>query len=186
MEIGKKERAQLLGIARGAIKARLQGGRMDVSGYPALMEKSGVFVTLKKKGELRGCIGYPLPVKPLAEAVRDNAENAAFEDPRFMPLDDEEFDLLEIEITVLSVPKPVEFSSPADLLKKVKVGRDGIIIEYGYYAGLLLPQVPVEEKWNAKDYLNHACNKAGLPFDAWERLPIKVKLFQGTVFGEKS
>ncbi len=148
-------------------------------------EKRGVFVTLTKKGELRGCIGYPLPIKPLGEAVVENTLNAAFEDPRFPRLQQDELKDLHIEVSVLTVPEEIKVSKPGEYLEKIKIGRDGLIIKKGWNSGLLLPQVPVEQEWNTEEYLGHLCMKAGMPAEAWKERGVKIERFEAIIVGEK-
>ncbi|OGD18571.1 MAG: AMMECR1 domain-containing protein [Candidatus Aminicenantes bacterium RBG_16_63_16] len=142
-----------------------------------LKEKRGAFVTLTVDGELRGCIGYPLPVKLLDETIIKMAVAAASHDTRFAPLLPEEMDRLRIEISVLGLPEPV--TSPMD----VEVGRHGIIVSKGSNRGLLLPQVPVEHAWDRETYLRHGCLKAGLGPDEW-RKGAKIEVFTAQVFSE--
>ncbi len=180
MEYNKNERKFLLSIARKAIEEYLKTG---IKSYPEevpekLKEKRGVFVTLKVGEQLNGCIGYPLPYKPLYEAVVDNAISAGFEDYRFPPLKEEDLRHLKIEISVLTVPVPV--SSP----QEVVVGKHGIIITKGYNRGLLLPQVPVEYNWSLEEYLSHGCLKAGLPPDEWKR-GVQIEVFEAEIFSEE-
>jgi len=174
------EKKELLALARNTIKKYLADGeRADPPGaQPVFLEKRGVFVTLHRRGELRGCIGYPLPYKPLGEAVVDNAIAAATEDPRFPAVSAEELPELDIEISVLTVPRKV--AGP----DQVQVGRDGIIISKGFQRGLLLPQVPVEQGWNLEQYVSYGCRKAGLAQDEWKR-GVQIEVFQASVFAEK-
>ena len=153
----------------------------------ALSEQRGVFVTLEThpSRELRGCIGYPLPIKGLSLAVVDNALHAAFEDPRFPPLEKAELGKIVIEVSVLSVPEEIQVDSPGEYPKKIKVGRDGLIIEYGYSQGLLLPQVPIEWNWNETEFLSHLCEKAGLPPNMWRSPSVRIKRFEAQVFSEE-
>lgn len=176
-----QERRILIKIVRDTISEYLlTGSRYKFStNDKKLNEKRGVFVTLHKKGDLRGCIGYPLPVKSLKDAIIDNAISAAFEDPRFPPLGKDEFKNIDIEISVLTVPKKVSSE------KDVQVGRDGIIISSGFHRGLLLPQVPVEQKWGLQEYISYGCMKAGLPADEWRR-GVDIETFQAEVFGENN
>lgn len=186
MELSKEEKAYLFSIAHTAIEAHFAGARYNPEQVPEkFAQKMGVFVTLKIKGELRGCIGYPLPIKSIAQSIADNAVNAAFYDPRFPPLEKEELKDLEIEITLLTIPQEINYKDPQDLAKKIKVGKDGLILEYGPYTGLLLPQVPVEQKWDSKQFLSHLCIKAGLEPEAWLTKPVKIKAFQGIILGEE-
>ncbi|MFA5077585.1 MAG: AmmeMemoRadiSam system protein A [Candidatus Micrarchaeia archaeon] len=187
MEVSEADKKYLFSLARTAIKSYFsEGDRHYPAGVPEKFQKPmGVFVTLRKRGELRGCIGYPLPAASVAQAVADNAVNAAFHDPRFPSLQQPELPEVEIEITLLTVPEPVAYKDPKELLEKIKIGRDGLILEYGPYAGLLLPQVPVEEKWDVRTYLSCLCRKAGLDPEAWLTRPVRIKSFQGIVLGEK-
>ena len=180
-DLSGPEKGELLKLARGSIKKCLvDGGREGAAppAGPAFKEKRGVFVTLHRGGELRGCIGYPLPLKPLGEAVAEMAVAAAFEDPRFPAVAAEELDELEIEISVLTVPRKVDGPD------QVQVGRDGIIISKGFQRGLLLPQVPVEQGWNLEQYISYGCRKAGLPPDEWKK-GVQIEIFQAIVFREK-
>ena len=148
--------------------------------------KSGVFVTLNSPTGLRGCIGYPHPNKKLHDALEDAAIAAATEDPRFSPLKFEELASITFEVTVLTYPTTIEVQNPKEYLSKIKVGQDGLIVKYGYNSGLLLPQVPIEYGWNVKKFLEHTCEKAGLPKEYWTRPEIEIKKFQGLVFKEQS
>ena len=147
--------------------------------------RSGVFVTLNNPIGLRGCIGYPLPDKKLYNALEEAAIAAAIEDPRFPPVKLEELDSITFEVTVLTPPQTIKVDKPQEYLKKIKVGQDGLIVKYGYNSGLLLPQVPIEWDWNEKEFLEHTCEKAGLPRDYWKKPEIEVQKFQGIVFKEK-
>jgi uncharacterized protein (TIGR00296 family) len=138
---------------------------------PKLNEKCGVFVTLNSiKGNhkyLRGCIGYPLPNLSLIEATIDSAINAATSDPRFPPVSLQELEQILLEISVLTPPKQIRVDDPRNFIKEIRVGHDGLIVERGVYKGLLLPQVAVEWRWDAEEFLNNCCMKAGLTPDAW-------------------
>ena len=156
-----------------------------------LKKESGVFVTLnrliereKKKHELRGCIGYPLPIKPLVEATIDVAIEAATADPRFHPVTPSELDSIVVEVSILTPPKVIEVNDPLEYPAKIEIGRDGLIVEYGFYRGLLLPQVPVEEKWDVVQFLSYTCYKAGLPANCWKKKDITIKAFQAEIFEE--
>jgi AmmeMemoRadiSam system protein A len=142
-----------------------------------LKEKRGAFVTLTVDGDLRGCIGYPMPVKPLDETIIEMALAAATKDTRFEPLAANELKRLKIEISVLGLPEPI--GDPT----KVEVGRHGIIVSKGFYRGLLLPQVPVEHGWDRETYLRHGCLKAGLPPDEWKK-GAEIEVFTAQVFSE--
>jgi uncharacterized protein (TIGR00296 family) len=148
-------------------------------------ELSGVFVTLKQDGDLRGCIGYPYPDLPLHKALVDAAVQAATQDPRFPRVRSAELERISVEVTVLSEPEPLKVK-PVDRPKNLIIGRDGIIVERGLYRGLLLPQVPVEQGWGPEEYLEYGCLKAGLSPDAWVDDVTKVYTFQGQIFQETS
>jgi uncharacterized protein (TIGR00296 family) len=155
-----------------------------------LKEKSGVFVTLNaligERVSLRGCIGRPYPSQPLIEAIIDSSVDSAVNDPRFPPVAPRELDTIIVDLSVLTPPKKVEYSKADDLLNLVKVGRDGLIAIQGMRRGLLLPQVPVDWKWDTLEFLEHTCNKAGLPKDAWKYPETEFMSFQAVIFGEKS
>lgn len=155
---------------------------------PEFEEKRGAFVTLKRhpSGALRGCIGYPLPILPLRLAVARAALAAATDDPRFRPVVAEELSRITVEVSVLSVPEPISSTQPAERVAAVQVGRDGLIVEGFGTSGLLLPQVAPEQRWNAEEFLEGACQKAGLPFDAWRDPRLRILRFGADVFAEKS
>lgn len=146
--------------------------------------KSGIFVTLNNPLGLRGCIGYPLPNKKLFNALEDASIAAATEDPRFPPVNAEELDSIKFEVTILTPPEKIEVTNPEEFLKKIKIGRDGLIVKYGFNSGLLLPQVPLEYGWNKEDFLEHTCEKAGLPKDFWKKEEVEIMRFEGIVFKE--
>jgi AmmeMemoRadiSam system protein A len=173
------EKKELLTIARAAILGYLKNSKREYprTTNPKFLEKRGVFVTLHKRGDLRGCIGYPLPTAPLIHGVVDNAIAAAMDDPRFTSVNLEELNTIDIEISILTVPK--KRSSYKDIV----IGKDGIIISQGFMRGLLLPQVPVEQKWNKEQYVSYGCLKAGLSADEWKR-GVDIETFQAVVFGE--
>ena len=154
-----------------------------------LRQKSGIFVTLNSTSgnrvSLRGCIGRPYPSQPLVETVIDSSIDSAVNDPRFPPLTPRELDTIIVDLSVLTPPEKIEYSKPEDLLSLVKVGRDGLIAVQGRWRGLLLPQVPVDWKWNTLEFLEHTCNKAGLPEDAWKDPKTEFMSFQAVIFGEE-
>lgn len=187
--VSSEQGAYLVALARRTIAEYFARGKkiLPDRAEGALSEPRGVFVTLEThpSHELRGCIGYPLPIKALAPAVVDNALHAAFEDPRFPPLEKAELGKIVMEVSVLSVPEEIQVDSPGEYPKKIKVGRDGLIIEYGYSSGLLLPQVPIEWNWNETEFLSHLCEKAGLPANMWRSPSVKIKRFEAQVFSEE-
>jgi len=155
-----------------------------------LFEQCGVFVTLNtvQHGEkqLRGCIGYPYPTLPLVEAVIESAIDAATQDPRFYPLSLNELDNVVFEVSVLTPPELITVQKPDEYVTKVKIGEDGLIVEKGLYKGLLLPQVPVEWKWDEEEFLCQCCVKAGLPLDSWLTKGTKIYKFQAIIFEEET
>jgi uncharacterized protein (TIGR00296 family) len=181
------EGAELVRLARTVVEKYLQESTIIKSERDA-QEKAGVFVTLNyvtttKKEYLRGCIGFPLPERPLYQGVVEAAIAAATEDPRFPPLDIQELDNILFEISVLTPPERITVS-PADYGKEIEIGRDGLILQWRFGSGLLLPQVPVELKWDVEQYLANICYKAGAPPDVWLDPSSKLYKFQATVFKE--
>ena len=180
--LSSEEKSFLLRLARRAVEERLSGATASVpdpsSQTPAMERPAGVFVTLHKQGELRGCVGMVEPRLPLYRAVREAAVAAAFADPRFAPLGATELADVDFEISVLSPSRPVT-------LEQIQVGAHGLIVTQGRARGLLLPQVAVERDWDARRFLEETCRKAGLAADAW-RAGARVEAFQAEVFGERS
>jgi len=191
-QLTQEEGGFLVKLARRAVEEYLTTGKIlkmpsDVS--TKLKERCGVFVTInsvERDGghELRGCIGLPYPTKMLAEAVIESAISSATQDPRFYPMKADELDQVVFEVSVLTPPEPVKVENPREYCPKIKVGRDGLIIERGYYKGLLLPQVPVEWKWNEETFLCQCCIKAGLTPDSWLLKDTKIYKFQAIIFEE--
>jgi AmmeMemoRadiSam system protein A len=177
--LNKNQQKFLLRLARQTIEHYLKSGKAPEVKIKEeyLKEKRGAFVTLKVKSQLRGCIGYPLPYKPLYETIIDVAISSATQDYRFQPLTYEELKETKIEISVLSLPELVKD------LKEIEVGRHGIVISKGLNKGLLLPQVPLEYDWDLETYLNHGCLKAGLDEDEWKK-GVQIEVFEAQVFSE--
>lgn len=179
--LNKKQRKELLEIARKSIEAYLKTGRKTETSEsdPVLLEKMGVFVTLKEKGQLRGCIGNIIAREPLYIAVRDMAIEAAVSDPRFARLETQELKNIEIEISVLS---PLEKIDSAD---KIKLGTHGVLIRKGFDSGVFLPQVAQETGWSKEKFLSCLCfHKAGLKADAWKDKTSDMYIFTAEVFSE--
>jgi AmmeMemoRadiSam system protein B/AmmeMemoRadiSam system protein A len=143
----------------------------------------GIFVTLKINGQLRGCIGSLTASEPLSDGVRTNAINAAFRDPRFSPLTEKELPKVEIEVSILSEPQPLEYSDADDLIKKLRVHIDGVIIRKGHASATFLPQV-WEQLPAPEEFLSHLCMKAGLGSEAWRNTKIEVLTYQVQYFEE--
>jgi AmmeMemoRadiSam system protein A/AmmeMemoRadiSam system protein B len=176
----REERAELMRIAREAVRAAVRGERYrpDPPASPALTADGAAFVTLKEHGELRGCIGHVIATEPLYLCVAEVAASAAVQDPRFPAVSEEELRELTYDISVLTAPTPVE--DP----ETVVVGRDGLIMSRGGRRGLLLPQVPVEQGWTRAQFLDGTCRKAGLPAGCWRDPSVRVERFQAIVWGE--
>ena len=177
----------LVKLARSAIETFLNEGKIikvPIDGNPIFKEEMGAFVTLQRNGDLRGCIGYPEPIKPLAQAVIEVAISAATQDPRFPKVTPPEMEEIQVEVSVLTKPELIIVEKPADYLEKITVGKDGLIIEMGIYRGLLLPQVPVEWKWDIEEFLANTCMKAGLSPDCWLQDGIKIYSFHSQIFEE--
>jgi AmmeMemoRadiSam system protein A len=177
------QRDELLARARSAAAAALGTLSPKIS-FPdpvgRLLEPGMCFVTWKRDGQLRGCIGSVEPVRPLWADVEANAVHALLRDPRFPPATADELPLLRLEISVLTPFVPV-----SDPLGTVTVGVHGLLVERGPHRGLLLPQVPVEWGWDVPAFLAHSCRKAGLPADAWRDPRTTVSTFEAEVFGEE-
>lgn len=143
----------------------------------------GTFVTLKIKGQLRGCIGNLTSTEAVLDGVKRNAVNAAFHDPRFSPLSKDELDRTEIEVSILTEPQPLVFRDGQDLIKKLRAHVDGVIIRKGHASATFLPQV-WEQLPRPEDFLTHLCMKAGLPSDAWKNSELEVLTYQVQYFEE--
>ncbi len=177
--LSDEQRTTLLSIARRSIEAVLEGRRPDIQPEQfeeALRRPAGAFVTLTEDDDLRGCIGSIEAVEPLCLAVSRSAVNAAFRDPRFPPVNADEYPDLEIEISVMG---PIE---RVQSIEEIEVGRDGLIITSGGRSGLLLPQVAAEYGWDRETFLSHTCVKAGLPPDAWHQPGVRIEKFSAEVF----
>ncbi len=184
MQLREGEKA--VRFARDVIEAYVKQNPLpsiDLGGV--FREKQGVFVTIHTHPShmLRGCIGIPEPIMSLQDALKEAAISAT-RDPRFPPLSRDELDDIVVEVTILTPPRLLRVSNPREYPSKIKIGRDGLIVRKGSYSGLLLPQVPVEEKWNTEEFLAHTCMKAWLPPDAWLDEDTKIYTFSGQIFTE--
>ena len=177
----------LLSEARKTISGRLSGKGEAPSKEKELPgvfdEKRGTFVTLTIQGNLRGCIGHIIPQESLIEGIRENAINAAFQDPRFRPLTPNEWKDVHIEISILTEPKPLAYTDGQDLLNKLRPGIDGVILKKGFHQSTFLPQV-WDQLPDKKAFLNHLCLKAGLDGNAWEKGDLEVSTYQVQAFEE--
>ncbi len=180
----------LVQAARSAIELYIKNPKFD----KAIVEKElvkfrqrhGVFVTLyyHPSEQLRGCVGFPRSVSTVGHDIVEAALAAAFEDPRFVPMSANELDETAIEVSILSDPVPLKGSAKTRL-KNVVVGKDGLIIEYGIYSGLLLPIVAVEQKWDAERFLREVCVKAALPETYWTQANVNLYKYETQVFREE-
>jgi len=177
LNLTEEEKAELRGLAKNAIESVLLGKQAETANIPErLKEKGGAFVTIKKKGDLRGCIGYIHAVLPIWETVKEAAIHAAFHDPRFDPVDRKEWKDIDMEISVLTPMKKIED------VAEIEVGIHGLYIEKGYNSGLLLPQVATEYNWDRMTFLEHTCFKAGLPKNAWKSKDTNIYIFSADIF----
>lgn len=178
------EGAMAVRSARSAIEyAVAKRPKASINLTPVFSEKRGVFVTLTKNSSLRGCIGFPYPVMPLGEAIVHAAGAAALEDPRFPPMTKDELAAVLLEVTILTVPEPVE-GEPAKRPEQVIVGKHGLIVRGMGTSGLLLPQVATDYGWDAKTFLDHTCMKAGLSGRCWTSKNVEILTFEGQIFSE--
>jgi AmmeMemoRadiSam system protein A len=181
-EYSADERRWLLRLAQLSIRSAITGkplrstAELTQNTTPHLREPRGAFTTLHENGELRGCIGFVMAVAPLDQTIRETAQAAATEDPRFPPVTEAELDSLQLEISVLS---PMFEIAPEDVV----VGRHGLMVTYGGRRGLLLPQVAPEWGWDRKTFLEQTCRKAGLPVEVLKQ-GAKLEAFTAEVFGE--
>ena len=180
--LGSREKTELMTIARKSVETTVKEHKQyecSAGGMDALLQDRAAFVTLKENGQLRGCIGYSIPTKSLCHTVRDVAAEAAVRDPRFRPVSTAELGRLQYEITVLSPLRRVTD------IKQIQIGKHGLLIKRGSNVGVFLPQVPAEQGWDRTAYLEHLCEKAGLPIHAWMDEETDIFSFTGLVFGEK-
>ncbi|RPI53238.1 MAG: AmmeMemoRadiSam system protein A, partial [Deltaproteobacteria bacterium] len=184
--ISIQDKKALLRLARTAIEAKLVDGVKVERPVPSpiLKEDRGCFVTLHKYGQLRGCIGTIEPVCSLAECVGENAQNAAFKDPRFPRLSAEELSEIDIEVSVLSVPERLDFKDGNDLKRQLRPNVHGVILSRGMHRSTFLPQV-WEQLPDKELFLEQLCLKGGMPSTAWEDPSTNVEVYQAEVFGEK-
>lgn len=176
-EYSKEDGSKLLKLARESIQEEFSKTPPKFPAGKQFKQARGIFCTLKKNNNLRGCIGFPLPSYPIAEAVYQAAKSAAFQDPRFPPLTEDELKEIKIELSILTLPQDTE-------IKEIKLGEDGLICDYHGYQGLLLPQVASENNFSKVKFLECLCNKASLPKDAWSKQGFKLQRFQAQIFSE--
>jgi uncharacterized protein (TIGR00296 family) len=187
MSLSEEEGQMLVKTARLVVTKYLkEGKKLELSKdfKSKFSYKSGVFVTLSKEENLRGCIGFPTPDRILHQSLVDAAIASSTEDPRFSPVRYEELNEITFEVTTLTSPVEIKAKDPDEYPKMIKVGRDGLIVKWEFGAGLLLPQVPVEYGWNEEEFLGHTCEKAGAPSNYWKRKSTMILKFEGIVFKE--
>jgi uncharacterized protein len=177
-----EERKFMLDLARRSVSHCAQTGdllRIEEKELPsdALKKKQSCFVTLRIGGNLKGCVGHIEPILPLYREIIENAASAAFGDPRFSPVAEKEIAKLDIEISVLTVPEKFSFSSPSEIVEKLKPGQDGVIIHRGRRSATYLPQV-WDEFENIEQFLSSLCLKAGLPADDWRKPGLEIETYQ--------
>lgn len=186
--LSPSERQLLLSIARQALEAALTGGSLPdlpLDSFSSRLKELGAsFVTLTRCGELRGCIGALEPRDPLALDVREHAIAAATQDYRFPPVSPQELPEIEIEISVLTVPKDLEYSTPDDLLARLRPGVDGVTLLDGWRRATFLPQV-WEKLPNPQVFLSYLCQKMGAPSDLWCTKKLRVQTYQVEEFHEE-
>lgn len=175
-----KEKQELLSVARKSAETAVRERKQYIppAGSPTLAQDRGAFVTISKNGDLRGCIGYIAPVEPLINTVRDVAAYAALRDARFPPVTAAELSQLQYEVSVLSQVRRVTD------IRQIQVGQHGLLMKKGDREGVLLPQVPVDQGWDRKTFLEETARKAGLPASAWKDEDTDIFLFTAVVFGE--
>ena len=185
-QLSPQEKETLLHIARESLELGLRGEKLpQLEAKTPLLEADGAtFVTLTIDGQLRGCIGALEPYRPLIEDVREHALAAAQKDYRFNPVRPEELDSIEIEISRLTQPIPLEYDDALDLLQKLRPGVDGVVLKDGQRRATFLPQV-WEQLPDPKIFLSELCAKMGIPSNAWQRKKLDVLIYQVEEFREK-
>jgi AmmeMemoRadiSam system protein A len=186
-KLTSEEKKILLGVARSALERGVRGEKqpaLDLAGMPAhLREEGASFVTLTIHGDLRGCIGALEPYQPLVQDVHEHAIAAGLEDPRFPPVVTKELDQIEIEVSRLTLPKPLAYNGTEDLLAKLRPQVDGVILRDGPRRATFLPQV-WEKIPDKSEFLDNLCHKMGAAPDLWRRKPLEVLVYQVEEFHE--
>lgn len=190
MPLSLEEGRTAVAIARETLDAHVSAKRLERKSWPrgTFSELRGVFVTINLAAHvserLRGCIGFPYPVRPLGDAIREATVAAASEDPRFPPVSEAELGSVVVEVSILTKPEVIAVHRTQDLQSRVRVGVDGLIVSRYGQSGLLLPQVATEFGLGPAEFLSQACLKAGLAPDAWLDKETEVKAFQAEIFSE--
>jgi len=186
-ELNENEQNFLLKLARDTMESYLKNDKIPEIDESKLTDKlktiQGGFVTLHKRGDLRGCIGHIIPHEPLYKCIIDNAINAAIHDNRFPPVSYEELKDIKIEISVLSIPKKLKYSSSDELLEKLVPLKDGVILKNGFRESTFLPQV-WEQLPDKTEFLQHLCLKQGSNPDCWKSSSSSIEIYHAQIFGE--
>jgi hypothetical protein len=187
--ISNLEGEQLVKLARKAVQKYLgESVDIDIDSLERFSQQTGIFVTLisvrSKEEQLRGCIGFPLPEKKLYQSVIEAAIAAATQDPRFTPVKKEELASIIFEVSILTPPEEIRVQNLNEYPSHIKLGRDGLLLKWKYGTGLLLPQVPIELKWDIYEYLANICFKSGAPPDVWFMSESKLYRFQAIIYKE--
>ena len=176
--LSKEEQNILLEYARHCVESHVLKQEIHTLDDPRFQDMGAVFVTIHRKGELRGCIGRFAWDTPLTFAIQEMAIHAATQDPRFLPISKDELSLLSFEISVLSPPVVVQD------INEIEIGVHGLIISMGMKRGVLLPQVASERAWTVQEFLENTCQKANLPKNAWEKDNCEILSFKASVFSD--
>jgi len=188
MKFSDEEGKIAVRLAREAIETKVKGGKLLPRELPQrFRELSGVFTTINTfpSLHLRGCIGISDSL-PLGKAIIRSAVSASHTDPRFPPVRPDELDRIVVEVSLMTKPELVEVESPDEYLKKIEVGRDGLVLMARLRSGFLLPQVPVEHGWDVRRYLRGICEKAGMKGNCWKSEEVELLSFQAEIFHELS
>ncbi len=178
--------AKLVRLARHAIDTILFNKPLALEPFREFSQKTGIYVTLRKKGKLRGQMGTVETKDELYQAVLKAARDAAFNDKRFDPVSREEFNEIEIEVAVLTGSKLLRVSRPEEYFSQINVGTDGLMIKSGLYHAVLLPSKDMTYEWDAEKLLRYLCESAGMTMDAWKDLSPDIYVFQCQIFADKN
>ena len=182
--ISLKEGKKLIKYCKELIESKFNDKKVsDLKGFD---EKLGIFVTLYRKGILRGCIGYPEPIYKLNKGIKEATLNAAFSDPRFLSVRKHEIPEIEVEISILTKPQLIKVKNPLEYLDKIEIGKDGLIVKSNFATGILFPRDAGDENWDPEEFLGQACMKARLDFTAWMDSKVEVYKFQAQIFKEEN
>lgn len=183
MRLSLRQGEELVKLARNSIENYFEEKEFKLP--EGFEEKQGVFVTLHKGNELRGCIGFTEAIYELKNAIVNAAKSAAFSDPRFRPVEKSEMENIVVEISVLTKPEFIRVSEPEEYLDKIIIGQDGLIVKFASFSGLLLPQVFSEYNVDVEQALVMTCNKAGLNSETWKDKKCEIYKFQCQIFSEE-